>query len=49
MGNKFGFISLDRYGVLQLNVMNIWRYKSQFMSTRDYIEQNPGVYTLSSG
>ncbi len=49
LGDKFSFVSLDRYGVLQLNIMNIGRYKSQFMSAIDNIEQNTGVYTLSDG
>lgn len=49
LGEKFSFVSLDSYGVLQLNIINIRRYKSRFISAIDDLEQNTGVYTLSDG
>ena len=49
LGEKFSFVSLDRCGVLQLNIMNIWRYKRELMKAINNLDQNPGEYTLSDG
>ena len=43
LGNKFSFVSLDRDGVLQLNIMNIWRYKKLANITLNTADQHDKI------